>query len=68
MLWVSHLDVLARKGEFIHSFVRQDEFQIAYSDYEHRGADTAVGVSWIAPALTPRSKQMKCACILAFRD
>ncbi|KAJ7913871.1 sphingomyelin phosphodiesterase [Mycena leptocephala] len=41
-------------GQFFgHTHV--DEFQIAYSDYEHRGADTAVGVSWIAPALTPRS-------------
>ncbi|KAJ7185376.1 sphingomyelin phosphodiesterase [Mycena filopes] len=41
-------------GQFF-GHTHYDEFEIAYSDYGARGADTAVCVSWIAPALTPRS-------------
>ncbi|KAJ7640733.1 Metallo-dependent phosphatase-like protein [Mycena polygramma] len=41
-------------GQFF-GHTHDDEFEIAYSDYENRGAETAVGVVWIAPALTPRS-------------
>ncbi|KAJ7867767.1 sphingomyelin phosphodiesterase [Mycena olivaceomarginata] len=41
-------------GQFF-GHTHYDEFEIAYSDYENRGADTAVGAVWIAPALTPRS-------------
>ncbi|KAJ6588646.1 sphingomyelin phosphodiesterase [Mycena capillaripes] len=41
-------------GQFF-GHTHSDEFEIAYSDYENRRADTAVGVAWIAPALTPRS-------------
>ncbi|OKL63289.1 hypothetical protein UA08_01869 [Talaromyces atroroseus] len=33
----------------------KDEFQIAYSKYTDQTADTAVGVLYIAPALTPTS-------------
>ncbi|KAJ7717036.1 Metallo-dependent phosphatase-like protein [Mycena metata] len=41
-------------GQFF-GHTHYDEFEIAYSNYEARGADTAVNVAWIAPALTPRS-------------
>ncbi|KAF8205435.1 sphingomyelin phosphodiesterase [Mycena galopus ATCC 62051] len=41
-------------GQFF-GHTHYDEFEIAYSNYENRRADTAVGVAWIAPALTPRS-------------
>ncbi|KAG6914420.1 hypothetical protein DXG01_000464 [Tephrocybe rancida] len=33
----------------------QDEFQIAYSNYDERIEANAVGVVWIAPSLTPRN-------------
>ncbi|KAF7325782.1 Sphingomyelin phosphodiesterase [Mycena kentingensis (nom. inval.)] len=32
-----------------------DEFELAYTDYANRQVATAMGVVWIAPALTPRS-------------
>ncbi|KAJ7255864.1 sphingomyelin phosphodiesterase [Mycena haematopus] len=41
-------------GQFF-GHTHYDQFEIAYSDYENRQADTAVSVAWIAPALTPRS-------------
>ncbi|KAJ7635024.1 sphingomyelin phosphodiesterase [Roridomyces roridus] len=45
-------DVIA--GQFF-GHTHYDEFEIAYSDYKDRSENTAVGVAWIAPALTPRS-------------
>ncbi|KAG7095386.1 hypothetical protein E1B28_006142 [Marasmius oreades] len=41
-------------GQFF-GHTHADEFEIAYSDYEKRTKDTATGVVWIGPALTPRS-------------
>ncbi|KAM5352777.1 hypothetical protein ACJ41O_005499 [Fusarium nematophilum] len=38
---------------FGHTHV--DEFQLSYSDYKNRQHDKAVAMSYIAPALTPRS-------------
>ncbi|KFY73640.1 hypothetical protein V499_06292 [Pseudogymnoascus sp. VKM F-103] len=32
-----------------------DEFEISYSDYANRNADTAVAMSYIAPSMTPTS-------------
>ncbi|PPQ81932.1 hypothetical protein CVT25_013780 [Psilocybe cyanescens] len=32
----------------------RDEFAIAYSNYNNQTADTADGIAWIAPSLTPR--------------
>ncbi|PBK67541.1 sphingomyelin phosphodiesterase [Armillaria solidipes] len=31
-----------------------DQFEIAYSDYDNRVTDNAVSVAWIAPSVTPR--------------
>ncbi|KAF9269660.1 sphingomyelin phosphodiesterase [Marasmius fiardii PR-910] len=41
-------------GQFF-GHTHQDEFEVAYSDYQKRTKDTATGVAWIGPALTPRS-------------
>ncbi|KAF7318988.1 Sphingomyelin phosphodiesterase [Mycena chlorophos] len=41
-------------GQFF-GHTHYDQFEIAYSDYTHRTAETAINVAWIAPALTPRS-------------
>uniref|UniRef100_A0A0W0GDV1 Calcineurin-like phosphoesterase domain-containing protein n=1 Tax=Moniliophthora roreri TaxID=221103 RepID=A0A0W0GDV1_MONRR len=41
-------------GQFF-GHTHADEFEIAYSDYNKRTKDTATGIVWIAPALTPRS-------------
>ncbi|KAJ7131701.1 Metallo-dependent phosphatase-like protein [Mycena crocata] len=41
-------------GQFF-GHTHYDEIEIAYSNYGDRTAETAVGVTWIAPALTPRS-------------
>ncbi|KAG6900286.1 hypothetical protein C0995_003956 [Termitomyces sp. Mi166 len=32
----------------------QDQFEIAYSDYDNRNEANAVSVAWIAPSITPR--------------
>ncbi|KII87716.1 hypothetical protein PLICRDRAFT_176496 [Plicaturopsis crispa FD-325 SS-3] len=41
-------------GQFFgHS--HKDQFEIAYSDYGDQSAETADGMAWIAPALTPTS-------------
>ncbi|KAF8637872.1 hypothetical protein AX17_002498 [Amanita inopinata Kibby_2008] len=40
-------------GQF-YGHSHEDQFAIAYSDYAHRTADTAVSVGWIAPSVTPR--------------
>ncbi|KAF5392862.1 hypothetical protein D9757_000982 [Collybiopsis confluens] len=41
-------------GQFF-GHTHQDEFEIAYSDYNHQTAANAVGVGLICPALTPTS-------------
>lgn len=38
-----------------YGHTHKDEFQISYSDYAARTAANAIGVSYIAPALTPTS-------------
>ncbi|THU83429.1 sphingomyelin phosphodiesterase [Dendrothele bispora CBS 962.96] len=41
-------------GQFF-GHTHADEFQLAYSNYSYQTKDTATSMSWIAPALTPRS-------------
>ncbi|KAJ5949652.1 hypothetical protein N7454_001236 [Penicillium verhagenii] len=55
-----YLDQIVRRYEatiaaIFFGHTHRDEFQISYSDYEHRSWDTATAMGYIAPSMTPTS-------------